>query len=95
MANHIGDVRDASVTDLQAYAWAVANASYQVLEGEAYRAYARELYDEDLHERILALFARLDAQNDLLDGIEERLALSQAHASAHPSLPVDDAVVVP
>ena len=58
-----------SISSLQARAWAIANAGYGVPEGDAYRAYARELYEEDLHERILALFARLDSQNVQVEAI--------------------------
>jgi hypothetical protein len=59
--------RDPSISCLQARAWTIANESYHVPGGEAYRAYARELYEQDLHERILALFSRLDAQNEQVE----------------------------
>jgi hypothetical protein len=59
--------RSGSVSFLQARAWTIANTSYRASGGAAYRAYARELYDEDLHERITALFAKLDQQNAQVD----------------------------
>jgi len=63
MAISAADQLERPISLLQVQAWEVANAAYMVPNGEAYRAYARELYEEDLHERILALFARLDDQN--------------------------------
>lgn len=57
------------ITPLQSSAWVVANMSYQVPDGSAYRAYAEELYRQDVHERILALFAVLDAQNAALNDV--------------------------
>lgn len=57
------------ITPLQSRAWVMANMSYQVPDGSAYRAYAEELYRQDVHERLLALFAALDAQNAALDAV--------------------------
>lgn len=45
----------------------VANMSYQVPDGSAHRVHAEELYGQDVHERILALYAVLDAQNAAID----------------------------
>jgi hypothetical protein len=52
----------------------VANASYGEEDGPAFRAYALELYEEDLHERIALLFHQLDEQNALLDAAATALA---------------------
>lgn len=57
------------ITSLQSRAWAVANMSYGVPDGSAYRAYAEDLYRQDVHERLLALFVVLDAQNAALDAV--------------------------
>jgi hypothetical protein len=70
-----GKDRSASISPLQEQAWTIANQGYHEPGGDAYRALARELYEEDLHESILALFARLDEQNALLDA-----ALAMARA---------------
>lgn len=51
------------VSSVQLMAWSMANWGYQVPDGSIYRAEAVRLYQEDLHERIEALFADLDAQN--------------------------------
>ena len=58
-----------SLTPLQIEAWSVANASYSLSDGAAYRHYARELYERDLHDRIIELFADLDEQNATVDAI--------------------------
>lgn len=54
---------------LQGDAWTAWNASYHEPDGEGYRALARSLYQQDVHERILAQFARLDEQNARLDAL--------------------------
>lgn len=61
------NVRAAAVSDLQLLAWAMANWGYSVPDGGIYRAEAMDLYREDLHQRIVALFADLDAQNTEID----------------------------
>jgi hypothetical protein len=55
------------VTALQVRAWTVANMSYHVPDGSAYRALAADLYAQDAHERMAGLFAGLDAQNLVID----------------------------
>lgn len=80
--------RGPSISCLQARAWTIANESYHVSGGEAYRAYARELYEQDLHERILALFSRLDAQNEQ---VEACLLLRHAYREETISLMARDA----
>ncbi len=54
---------------LQGDGWAAWNASYHEPNAEAYRALARALYRQDLQERIMAQFARLDEQNARLDAL--------------------------
>jgi hypothetical protein len=76
------DQRGTVVSRLQAQAWAVANASYKVPNGEAYRAYAQELYELDVYERIDRVLARLDQQNALLDAVLVR-ARSQGDGADH------------
>lgn len=58
-----------SISSLQLKAWMIGNASYHVPGGQAYRDLSIELYRQDLSERISALFAKLDAQNDFLDAL--------------------------
>jgi hypothetical protein len=69
----------AHVTPLDEEAWIIANAGYAVPDGEVYRAYARELYEEALEERIRALLARLDEQNERLAA-----ALEEGESPAAP-----------
>jgi squalene cyclase len=59
----------ALISFMQSEAWAAWNDSYHVPDGETYRALGRELYRQDVHERIAAMFARLDEQNAQLDAI--------------------------
>jgi len=47
----------------------IGNASYHVPGGQTYRDLCIELYRQDLSERLFALLARLDAQNDFLDAL--------------------------
>jgi hypothetical protein len=58
------------LSPLQSDAWAVWNKSYHVAEPEPYRALGRTLYRQDVHERIMKLFTRLDEQNEHLDRME-------------------------
>jgi hypothetical protein len=58
-----------SISPLQLKAWMVGNASYHVPGGQAYRNLCIELYRQDISERISALFAKLDVQNDFLDAL--------------------------
>lgn len=62
-----GEQSIASISALQAEAWAAWNASYHTPAREAYRALGNTLYQQDVHERIESLFARLDQQNSELD----------------------------
>jgi hypothetical protein len=55
------------ISALQSEAWALCNASYHEQNSEAYRAVARALYEQDVHERIQAMLARGDFQNDWLE----------------------------
>jgi hypothetical protein len=64
----------ADLSPLQADAWAVWNKSYHVDEPEPYRALGRTLYQQDVHERIVKLFSRLDEQNEHLDRVESILS---------------------
>ena len=61
------DTRSDSISPLQGGAWAAWNASYHEPLRDVHRSVARALYEQDMHERIVALFARLDAQNARLD----------------------------
>lgn len=54
------------ISSLQTEAWLVAQTSYRVPNGDAYRAHARDLYEQALHLHILALFAYSDEQNAAL-----------------------------
>lgn len=58
-----------SISPLQGDAWAVWNASYSAPEPDAYRELSRSLYNQDVRERITALFARSDAQNARLESL--------------------------
>jgi len=60
-------VERVAVSALQGDAWAAWNASYNAPVRDAYRAVGHALYRQDAHERITALFARLDEQNRQLD----------------------------
>jgi hypothetical protein len=62
------------ISSLQGDAWAAWNASFYVEEKDVYRTVGRALYEQDVHERIENLFARSDAQNDLLDELLSRKA---------------------
>jgi hypothetical protein len=55
------------ISALQAEAWEICNQGYSVPDGDSYRALGVELYQQDLRERIRALFARLDQQNAEMD----------------------------
>lgn len=55
------------ISPLQSEAWALCNASYHEQNSEAYRAVARVLYEQDVHERIEALVRRGDSQNQRLE----------------------------
>jgi hypothetical protein len=57
------------ISPMQAEAWALWNESYHVLDGEAYRSWARELYQRDLHQQVRNLFTELDEQNERLDAL--------------------------
>jgi hypothetical protein len=59
----------ACASPLQGDAWAAWNASYHEPNADAYRALARALYRQDVQERIMAQFARLDEQNARLDAL--------------------------
>jgi hypothetical protein len=61
------EVERVAVSALQGDAWAAWNASYHAPVRDAYRAVGHALYQQDVHERITALFARLDEQNKQLD----------------------------
>jgi len=61
--------RSAHISDLQAEAWAMCNQGYGVPDGATYRALGVELYQQDLRERIRALYARLDQQNAEMDAV--------------------------
>ena len=56
-----------SISRLQGDAWAAWNASFYAEEKDIYQSVGRELYAQDVHERIETLFARSDAQNAFLD----------------------------
>lgn len=57
------------ISRLQGDAWAAWNASFHAEEKDVYRTLGRDLYAQDVHERIETLFARSDAQNAFLDMI--------------------------
>lgn len=59
--------RRGGITPLQVKAWTVANVSFQVPDGRSYRMHATELYQQDMHERIMLLFGTLDSQNARID----------------------------
>jgi hypothetical protein len=61
--------RFAPISALQSAAWAAWNASYSAETPATCQAISRALYQQDIHERIAALFARLDAQNRQLDSL--------------------------
>jgi hypothetical protein len=56
-----------SISALQGDAWAVWNASYRAEEREPFHALSIALYQQDITERIAALFARSDEQNRHID----------------------------
>jgi hypothetical protein len=60
------------ISALQCEAWALCNAGYHESNGGVYRALARALYEQDVHERIAALLARGDRQNRELEAAIER-----------------------
>jgi hypothetical protein len=57
------------ITRLQGDAWAAWNASFHAEEKAVYQTLGRDLYAQDVHDRIQALFARSDAQNAFLDEV--------------------------
>lgn len=59
----------APLSRAQGDAWAAWNASYHEPNADAYRALARALYLQDMHERIVSQFAKLDEQNAQLDAV--------------------------
>jgi len=65
----ISNDRMMTVSELQGDAWAAWNASYHEPDSDALRAIAEALYRQDVHERIQALFARLDEQNAQVDAL--------------------------
>jgi hypothetical protein len=69
--NHtpVDSLEISTVSPLQGAAWAAWNASYYAETPEPYQIVSRLLYQQDIHERITHLFARLDAQNAHLDTI--------------------------
>jgi hypothetical protein len=58
---------DNTISILQGDAWAAWNASYYAEDREAYRSVSLDLYQQDLHQRVSALFKRGDEQNALID----------------------------
>lgn len=66
------ELRPAPLSPLQGEAWAVWNASYHVPDQELYRHVSLALYQQDVHERIEALFARSDEQNRRLDALRAK-----------------------
>jgi hypothetical protein len=58
---------DISVSVLQAQAWVACNEAHHRPDGEIYRSLGRELYWQDMHERIQALLDRSERQNERLD----------------------------
>ena len=63
-----------SISRLQGDAWAAWNASYHAPVRDAYRAVSQALYQQDVHDRIAALFSRSDEQNTLLDALLRKQA---------------------
>jgi hypothetical protein len=59
--------RSIPISALQSAAWAAWNASYNAETPDTCQAISRALYQQDMHERIAVLFARLDEQNRRLD----------------------------
>ena len=59
----------APISPLQGEAWAAWNASYSAPVRDAYRSVGHALYQQDITERIAALFARSDEQNRYLDTV--------------------------
>ncbi|GAC1319118.1 MAG: hypothetical protein NVSMB22_01850 [Chloroflexota bacterium] len=55
------------ISRLQGDAWAAWNASYSAEDREIYQSVSRSLYQQDVRERIVSLFARSDEQNRRLD----------------------------
>ena len=56
-----------SISRLQGDAWAAWNASYHAPVRDAYRIVSQALYQQDVHDRVAALFSRSDEQNARLD----------------------------
>jgi hypothetical protein len=75
MRNDLLESRPEAISSLQSAAWAACNASYSQPDGELYRILGRSLYEQDVHERIRALFARGDRQNARLDDLATRAAM--------------------
>ena len=63
-----------TISALQGQAWTAWNESYHVEDRHTYQSLGRELYAQDMHERIETLFARSDEQNAMLDSLLERAA---------------------
>ncbi len=61
-----------AVSALQEVGWAAWNDSYHDADPQACRVLGRALYEQDIEERISALFAHLDKQNMLLDALSEQ-----------------------
>jgi hypothetical protein len=57
------------ISQLQGDAWAAWNQSYHAESRDAYRTLGKTLYQQDVRDRISALFARSDAQNARLDAL--------------------------
>lgn len=57
------------ITPLQGDAWAAWNQSYHAEDRDLYRHVSRDLYSQDVHERVSALLSRSDEQNALLDAL--------------------------
>jgi hypothetical protein len=58
-----------TISRLQADAWSAWNASYGAEEREPFQQVSRDLYNQDVHQRIAELFARSDEQNARLDAM--------------------------
>lgn len=56
-----------TISALQGDAWAAWNASYYAEDRQVYRSVSLELYQQDLRERVTALFKRSDEQNALIE----------------------------
>lgn len=58
-----------TLSQLQGEAWHLCNLSFHVSYGEPYRMLSRELYLQDVHDRIAMVLDKLDAQNAYLDSL--------------------------